>query len=354
MTEITRALARHLATLDHRAIPEPSLRAARHSLLDAIGVSLGASGLEPACLPFAELAAQSPGPCTILGYGHRTTPLMAALAHGALAHALDYEDAYDGTPAHPNAAAVAVALALVQAEPAITGRQLIAALAGSCDFVCRLARALPHNPDEYGFYTPPLLGAFGAAAIAAQLLALDEDRTVACLALTLSQATFSSQFKRDPATSVRAVRDAFSAQAGLLAAMLAARGVRGFEAPLEGEHGFYALYARGAPDEAALLHGLGREFLGVHVSFKPWPSCRGTHAFIEAALALRRSQAFEPDAIARIVARGAALNQMLMQPEPQRSLTPRAGCGAWVTKHHVPTPTRSVEFGADRKVTPAA
>lgn len=318
MTQLTRTLARHLADLEYTKLSAPALRAARHSLLDAVGVSLGASGLEPACRPFAELAAQTPGPCAILGYGWTTTPLMAALAHGALAHALDYEDAYDGTPAHPNAASVAVALALLQAEPAITGAQLLTALAGSCDLVCRLARALPANPDQYGFYPPPLLGAFGAAAVAAQLLGLDEEGVVACLALTLGQATISAQFKRDPASSVRAVRDAFPAQAGLLAAQLAARGVRGFEAALEGEHGLFALYARAAPNRAALLDGLGHEFLGTRVSFKAWPSCRGTHPFVEAALALRRAHAIEPTAIARIIARGAELNRMLMQPEPQK------------------------------------
>jgi 2-methylcitrate dehydratase PrpD len=318
MTELSRILARHVAGLEHRAVPPRALRAARYSLLDAVGVSLAASGLEPACRPFAELAAKEPGPCTVLGYGTRTTPLMAALANGALAHALDFEDAYDGTPAHPNAAAVAAALALAESEPAITGPQLIAALAGSCDLVCRLARALPHNPDDYGFYTPPILGAYGAAAVAARLLALDEDRTLACLALTLSQSTSSSQFKRDPASNVRAVRDAFPAQAGLLAALLAARGVRGFEAPLEGEHGFYALYARAAPDETLLLRDLGREFLGAQVSFKLWPSCRGTHAFIEAAFALRRSHPFELDDIECIVAHGAELNQMLMRPVQQK------------------------------------
>ena len=33
-----------------------------------------------------------------------------------------------------------------------------------------------------------------------------------------------------------------------------------------------------------MLHGLGADFEGAKVSFKPWPSCRGTHAFVEAAL----------------------------------------------------------------------
>jgi 2-methylcitrate dehydratase PrpD len=141
---------------------------------------------------------------------------------------------------------------------------------------------------------------------------------VAAFALTLSQAMCSSQFKTNPSSDLRAVRDAFSAQAGLLAAQLAAQGVRGFEGAFEGRFGLYALYASGAYDRAALLDRLGTRFLGEAVSFKPWPSCRGTHPFIEAALELKARHAIAIDAIERIEARGAALNLMLMSPEAQK------------------------------------
>ena len=318
MAELTRTLAAHVARVRYADLPAATVLAAKRSLLDAIGVSLGASGLEPACAPFAALAAESSGPCTLLGRQRRASPLMAALANGALAHALDYEDAYDGAPVHPNAASVPVALALAEHMPSLDGRQLISALAVGCDLVCRLGLSLQDNPDRYGFFTPPILGAFGAAATAAQLLELDEERVVAAFALTLSQAMCSSQWKTDPDSALRAIRDAFPAQTGLLAAQLAAQGVRGFEGAFEGRFGLYALYARGAYDGAPLLEGLGTRFLGEAVSFKPWPSCRGTHAFISAALELNARHAIPPDAIDAIHARGAALNTMLMEPLAQK------------------------------------
>ena len=124
---------------------------------------------------------------------------------------------YDGAPVHPNAASVPVALALAERTPSIDGRQLITALAVGCDLVCRLGLSLRDNPDRYGFFTPPILGAFGAAATAAKLLELDEERVVAAFALTLSQTMCSSQWKTDPDSSLRAIRDAFPAHTGLLA-----------------------------------------------------------------------------------------------------------------------------------------
>src|SRR5262245_23373372 len=141
MQPITRRLAQHLARVTYADLPPTALRAAKRSLLDALGVSLGASGLEPACAPFAALAAEVPGPCNLLGFGARASPLMAACANGALAHALDYEDAYDGTPGHPNAACVPVVLALAERDAAIDGRSVLTALAVGCDVVCRLAHA---------------------------------------------------------------------------------------------------------------------------------------------------------------------------------------------------------------------
>src|SRR5262245_37695630 len=213
MPPITRLLAQHLVRVTFANLPPAAVRAAKRSLLDAIGVSLGASGLEAACAPFAALAAESPGPCSLLGFGARSTPLLAACANGALAHALDYEDAYDGTPAHPNAACVPVVLALAQRDAAIDGPALLTALAAGCDVVCRLALALEQNPDRHGFYPPPILGAFGAAASAAKLLQLDEERSVAAFGLTLSQAMCSSQFKHDADSALRAVRDRFAAHA---------------------------------------------------------------------------------------------------------------------------------------------
>ncbi|MDD9944695.1 MAG: MmgE/PrpD family protein [Myxococcales bacterium] len=318
MTGLTRELARHIAGTDYEALPARARSSACLSLLDAVGTSLAASALAPACLPFARLAAQCAGGCTVLAHGFKTSPLMAAFANGALAHALDYEDVYEAAPVHPNAAAIPATLALCEQHPEIDGKSMVTALAVGCDLVCRLGRGLPDNPDRYGFYTPAVLSTFGAAAASAKLLGLDEDGVVATLSLALSQSMASSQFKVDPDSELRAVREAFPARAGLTAALLAQAGAGGFEAPLEGQAGLYAAFARGQARRAEILEGLGQRFLGSEVSFKPWPSCRGTHAFIEAAIALKAEHDFTVGDIARLQAQGAALNRMLVEPARQK------------------------------------
>jgi len=99
-----------------------------------------------------------------------------------------------------------------------------------------------------------------------------------------------------------------------VAAQLAREGVAGFEAPLEGEGGFYRLYVDAQYDPAALLDDLGTRFYGEQLSFKPWPACRGTHAFIEMAGRLARDHQFDWRDIESIVAHTDTVHRMLCEP----------------------------------------
>lgn len=317
---LTRQIALHIATSRFEQLSPQAVSMTRLSLLDAMGVTLAASGLGEGVEAFAETIAETGGAAqaSVAGFGFRSSILGAVLVNGAGAHALDFEDAYDGAPIHPNAACVPVALALTE-HLNLSGKELLTALATGCDLVCRLGLALQVNPDDAGWYPPPILSTFGAAAVAARLLGLDADQTVNALALALNQATATAQFKTAPGSTLRSVRDAFPAHAGLLAALLAKRGVRGFDGVFEGKAGLYALFAQGRYDPDVILNDLGERFRGERLSFKPWPSCRGTHAFIEAALVLQRKHGFTAEDVREMIFTGGKVQQMLAEPAAQKS-----------------------------------
>lgn len=316
---LTQALARHIASSRFEQLPEATVRATRLALLDAIGVSLAASALGEGVAAFADLARSQGGApqAAVLGFGFHAPVQAAVMANGSAAHALDFEDAFDGAPVHPNAAVVPVVLALGEQLDA-SGVEVLTALAVGCDLICRLGLALEVNPDEAGWYPPPILSTFGAAAAAARLLQLNLDQTVSALSLALNQATATAQFKAYPASTLRSIRDAFPAQAGLVSALLAQRGIVGFDGVFEGKAGFFNQYAQGRCTTSELLDGLGDRFHGERLSFKPWPSCRGTHAFIEAALELREQHGLPPDGIAEITATGGLIQRMLAEPQEQK------------------------------------
>jgi 2-methylcitrate dehydratase PrpD len=319
---LSSAVADHVATTT--VVPTAVLRATARSLLDAVGVSLGASGTAEGCPAFVRLAEEhhGSGSSRVLGTPFRVAPSLAALVNGAFAHALDYEDAHDVAMVHPHAAPVATALAvsdvLTRRHPprVVSGPALLTAVAIGADLVCRLGLMLTQAVDERGWYPPPILGALGAAATAAHLLELPAPKVRDALSLVTCQATCFGELKRSPRSDVRAVRDAFAAQGGLLAGLLAAEGVRGFDRPLEGEAGVIAQYAGRSIDPSPLLEGLGERFLGTEVSFKPWPSCRGTHAFVHAALSLREELGDQLPV--SVVLTGGPANLMLVEPAAQK------------------------------------
>lgn len=329
---LSEQVAALLAGVNYPSLGEETARAARFVLLDAAGVMLAASGLSPEARAFADMArAMGEGPCAILGTGQSASPVMAALANGAMAHALDFEDAFDLSPGHPNASLVPALLALAQMRGAagdpVDGKRFLAALVAGCELSCRMGLALRQKMEQGGWYPPPILAGFGAAAGAAHLLRLTPRQMADALSLTLCSVTMPGEIKYSQRTTIRAIREAFPAQAAVQAALLAQGGVAGFEEPLEGRAGFYALYAGKQFAPEVLLAPVDGGFWIEQLTFKPWPSCRGTHPFIEMALALQESQGFAAQDIVAIRAGIGPMQVMLAEP-PERKAAPAVAIDA--------------------------
>jgi 2-methylcitrate dehydratase PrpD len=326
-TGLSEAICRHVAETPFAALPEGAVQAARRVLLDACGVMYAASGLSADVAPFVAMAREAcgdlrggarGGPCDVLGTGLRASAPMAALANGAMAHALDYEDAFDAAPGHPNASLVPSVLALAQASSGVDGETLLAALAVGCDLACRIGLSLKRPMEEGGWYPPPIVGAYGAVAGCARVSGLDWRQARDAMSLMLCQATMPGEIMHSPQTVIRAVREAFPAQAAVISAQLAKGGVAGFEAPFEGKAGFFQLYAGGQFDAGVLLDGLGQRYWGEELSFKPWPACRGTHAFIELAQVLAEQHRFGWRDVREVVVHTDAIHRMLMEPKERK------------------------------------
>ena len=317
---ISQALAAFVVGTHYESIPQHTRDMAKRCLLDGLGVSLAATGLAPVCRPFVEYAVEQGGrpESTVFATGARVPASMAAFANGALAHALDFEDAHDRALLHPNAPTLPAVLAVCEAFAPIEGKELIAALTLGCDVACRIGLALRVPLDEYGWYPPPIIAAFGTTAAVGRLLKLSESQLIDAFSLTLCQATCSAELKFSPHSDIRAIRDAFPAQIGVTSALLARKGVRGFDRPFEGRAGFFALYARGAYEPEVVTRALGERFEIDDIAFKPWPSCRGTHVYIESAAQLVREHRIDPRDVTDVRLVGSRLNLMLAEPQAQK------------------------------------
>lgn len=306
-------LAQFVTQTPDSQVPASTLHSAARVLLDATGVIRAASGLSPEARPFISQALEGgAGPARVLGTVHAATAALAALANGAMAHALDYEDAFDAAPVHPNASLVPAVLALAQSQRPVGGARLLSSIAVGCDVACRIALSLRQRLEDGGWYPPPILAAFGAVAGAARLLGLSPRQLLDAWSMLLLQNSCAGEIKHDRDTVIRAVREAFPAQAAVQVALLARAGVRGFDAPLEGRGGFFRLFAANRYDVDTLFADLGRNWYIGQLSFKPWPSCRGTHAAIECALQLRAQCDWRD--IRQVRIEGCEVHRMLADP----------------------------------------
>lgn len=111
----------------------------------------------------------------------------------------------------------------------------------------------------------------------------------------------------------------FSARGGIVAALMAEKGITGARDCLEGEVGLYNLYHKGEYDPAPLTADLGKSFAGTSVGMKPYPCCKGTHSYVDAALALVKKHNIKAEDVREITVYCQDETNFLVHPLEKRS-----------------------------------
>jgi 2-methylcitrate dehydratase PrpD len=286
--EATAALSRFASGLDGATLPGGVVDVLERQVLDTLGAMLAASGIGEGCPEIVELVTRQGGTpeATVVGTAVRVPATAAAFANGALAHALDFDDVYEGGMSHVAASTVPAALALAERSAVpVTGRELLAALAAGGEVICRLSLAVaPADGAVPTKLSSQLLGYFGAAATAGRLLKLHDEQMRSAFGLALMQAAGTMEIVHATASVGKCIYEAFSNQGGVQSALLAALGLPAAGASVEGAAGLFRAHFDGHGSRDVLLDGLGTRFLVSDVSFKPWPASKVTHPFVEAAL----------------------------------------------------------------------
>jgi 2-methylcitrate dehydratase PrpD len=141
---------------------------------------------------------------------------------------------------------------------------------------------------------------------AAELLGLDEDAAVNTLGNAGTQSAGVWEFLATGAMS-KHLHAGRAAEAGIVAAELAALGFTGPSAILEGKTGFFAAACPDA-DPDAVMRDPDAPWQVHLTSIKPWPSCRHTHPVIDGALELAGKVDADAVEAVEIVTYGAAID----------------------------------------------
>jgi 2-methylcitrate dehydratase PrpD len=180
-----------------------------------------------------------------------------------------------------------------------SGRDVLTAIVAGYEVCCRLGNALdPTSHYAKGFHPTATAGTYGAAAAASKLFGLSQAQIIAAFGVSGSQAAGSLQFLVNGAWNKRYQVGA-AAMNGVIAATLARNDFVGASESIEGKHGLLVGYSDNAHPAMATA-GLGTIFETMKVGVKPYPSCRYTHAALDALIAMRREHNLTPDQIRRV------------------------------------------------------
>ena len=322
MADITKKLTDHVLSVKYEDLSPHVIEIQKRSLADALSVMMAATTLGAGSAPFTEYAEKLPGEsiCALLGSDKKVAPAQAALANGALIHALDYEDSHDKAPIHPNSVSTPALIALSEYMGGVSGKDLLTALVLASDISCRLDLGLTHSVLRYGWNMPPIHGAMGAAMAAARLLGLDYGQVLDTVSLTMCMSACSGEVANCSGSVIRTVRDGMAAQAVVNAALLAAQGAHArFDDPFEGRMGYYTMFAHGEYIPERVTDKLGEVYESEFISFKPWPACRGTHTAIDAIISLINEHGITGDEVEEVhIVKQKDAGSMVLEPRDIR------------------------------------
>src|SRR4051812_3600647 len=293
--DYTLRLCEQLARWRYEDLPAAVVSTLKFFLLDTLGVIAGAANA-PGIRELNQRLAkwESSGSATGLTTKLRYSPPSAALANGAAAHALDFDDQHDPARVHTNCVVLPTLLATAEDIGKVSGKEFLLAYAISTELHARFGLAC-YNSLGKGWHPTMVFGTPSASVGAARLLKLDAEGMRNALGMAFHQTSGSAQSMRDGVVSKR-LGAGFAARSAVMGAFLAADGLTGTRRTLEGNAGLFALYERDEVKTELITNELGKHWRIAEYSFKPYPCCRCNHTPIGLGIKLR-GQGIKPSAV---------------------------------------------------------
>lgn len=280
---IQAALAAFIVDTRFEDLPTDLVARMKWSLLDSLGCGLHGSQTEWGRIIAGYATAQGTGQARLwaLHGGRRVPPAAAALANGTMVQSFELDDVHFGSRSHPGSVTVPIAMALIDDGIAVSGRELLTAMAVGYELLVRVGACQGVSSFNRGWHPTGTAGVFAAAATASRLLGLNAAQTVQALGVagTMPAGIMAAQF----GAMVKRLFSGHAAWAGLTAAMLAREGFTGIPDIFEVDFGGYPKALSDEVSLDALTDGLGSRYEAASIGYKLY-ACVGTNHTMLAAL----------------------------------------------------------------------
>ena len=279
------ALAEWCAGLDWAAVPPDQHDLLRARLLDTAGLILAGHGTPAGAVLDSYAKRGGSGTSTVLGRAPAPAE-FAALIHGTLAHARDFDDTFTDSVVHPGSMIIAAALAVAEAEQS-AAEDFAAAIIAGYEVAARIGGVAGRRFHRRGLHATSIVGTFSVVAAIGRLRRHDAATMASAFGLAASMSGGLMAFLGDGAWS-KWLHVGWAAHAGIVAMDMAACGFRGPVGALDGQHNLYDAFLHGDEiDLAGLTRDLGRDWQGSAARFKYYPCAHVIQPYIDAVLDLR-------------------------------------------------------------------
>ena len=286
----TEKLAESALSLRAEDISDAVKTAAKRCVLDLLGAACAGCGAESAtALRLMALKNFAPGKSGIWFAGKSLCAPAAALANAASASAMDLDDGHRGAAGHPGAAIIPAVFAVAQ-ELGASDRDILAAMTAGYEIACRVAAA--RDITRLPTLSTGRWCAYGVAAAAGRLRSLTAPALSQALAIAGSQVPdlAASGYSQVMGNHVKEGIP-WATMLGIVAADLAQEGFTGPLDILDHPDYFH-------PDQITAMPA-GISAIET-VYFKPYSSCRWSHAAIDALVWILEENGLCPDDVRRV------------------------------------------------------
>lgn len=289
----TEIFARYATEFQRQPLPGEVIHHAKRAVIDWYASLFPGLSMPPVQILEQTLVDDLDRGRAFLRCGRASTARTAALINGAAAHAAEVDDSFRDAMYHPGAATIAAALAAGQ-DLGVSGLDFLRGVVLGYEVSTRIGVVMG-RPHYQFWHSTGTVGSFGAAAAVGGLLRLDGPAFAHALATAATFAAGLQQAFRMDSMS-KPLHAGRAAEAGLLAAQLASRGLTGSLDVLDGEAGLGQAMSNG-PDWSQVGATLGQDFHITRLTFKNHIGCGHTFAAIDGALELRQRHNLQAEQI---------------------------------------------------------
>lgn len=320
----TKTLADFACQVTLEQLPASAVHAGKQLIQDTLGCAIAGADMPSSRIVRQVIGAYGGVPeATMLVSGQRLPAALASYVNSHFGNAIDADDTLH-YKAHIAAAAVAPALAIAERNGS-SGRDFLSAVVVGYEVAGRIAMSLQSLivTDDGKFQFGPVSGyscvAFASVVCAGRLLGLTPEQMLHAFGITAASAPLpaSSQFGRVlPRPMTKYAMYGTTAEAGVVAALLAQQGFTAEQSVLDGDQGFWRVVGSLGCNWNALTQHLGERWFVEEVIYKVYPGCRFLNAAIDMFYDLRARHGIDADEIERIEVglHGAALAKHMDDP----------------------------------------